>query len=430
MPQTNVYTVSQITAYIKSLFTGDPLLADVWLSAEVSGFTQATSGHCYFTLKDASAVIKAVIWRTQAGRMTLPRNGEAVLAHGYISVYEQGGAYQFYVDHIEPAGAGRLWLEFERLRGRLEAEGLFAAERKRAIPPRPDRLGVATSPTAPALRDILRTLAARWPLVEVILAPTPVQGDQAPPGIVAAIQALNRWSVEREPLDAIILARGGGSIEELWAFNDERVARAIVASATPIITGVGHETDFTIADFAADLRAATPTAAATLATPDRRDLAASLASPWTGQGGLTSTAHRAMTGRLAVARERTANLTRRLARLSPQPALAGPGAQLASNRQRVDEMHRRATLAMASRLRQVRERLAGQQLRLAALDPTAVLARSYAIVSLPDGTVVTSVGQVQPHDPLHVRVADGAFDVTVSRSILQPALGRSRGNSR
>ncbi|MBM4458050.1 MAG: exodeoxyribonuclease VII large subunit [Chloroflexi bacterium] len=399
MPQTNVYTVLQITAYIKSLFTGDPLLADVWLSAEVSGFTQATSGHCYFTLKDASAVIKAVIWRTQAGRMTLPRNGEAVLAHGYISVYEQGGAYQFYVDHIEPAGAGRLWLEFERLRGRLEAEGLFAAERKRAIPPRPARLGVATSPTAAALRDILRTLAARWPLVEVILAPTPVQGEQAPPGIVAAIQALNRWSAEREPLDAIILARGGGSIEELWAFNDERVARAIVASATPIITGVGHETDFTIADFAADLRAATPTAAATLATPDRRDLAASLAS-------LTNAAHRDMTDRLAAARERTAGLTRRLARLSPE-------ARLASNRQRVDEMHRRAALAMASRLREVRERLTGQQLRLAALDPTAVLARGYAIVSLPNGAVVTSVGQVKPHDALHVRVADGAFDVTV-----------------
>jgi exodeoxyribonuclease VII large subunit len=400
MPPTTVYTVSQITAYIKSVFTADVLLGDLWLSGEVSNFKQHTSGHCYFTLKDADSSIRAVIWRTQAFRMTLPRDGDQVIVHGYVSVYEQQGAYQLYVDHLEPAGAGRLWLEFERLKARLAAEGLFDESRKRPIPPRPVRLGVATSATAAALRDILRTLAARYPLADVILAPTPVQGEQAPAGIVAALRALNRWSAEREPLAALILARGGGSIEELWAFNDERVARAIAASAVPVITGVGHETDFTIADFAADLRAPTPTAAATLATPDARDLAAAVA-------GLAAAAQMQVAGRLKAARTGVDGLSRRLARLSPT-------ARLAQNRQRVDDLGRRAALAVAHRLRSARQRLTGQQLRLAALDPTAVLTRGYAIVSKADGTIVSSIAQAAPGDPLHVRVADGSFKAQVT----------------
>jgi exodeoxyribonuclease VII large subunit len=400
MPTANVYTVSQVTAYIKSLFAGDVLLTDVWLSGEVSGFTQASSGHCYFTLKDAGAVLKAVIWRTQAGRLALPRNGDAVTVHGYISVYEQGGAYQLYVDHLEGAGVGRLWLEFERLKARLAAEGLFDDARKRPIPARPSRLGIVTSPTAAALRDILRTLAARTPLAEVILAPTPVQGADAPPGIVAALAALNRWSREQEPLDAIILARGGGSLEELWAFNDERVARAIAASDVPVITGVGHETDFTIADFVADLRAPTPTGAATLAAPDGRELRAAVA-------GLLSQAERQLGGRLAVERTRVENLARRLRRVSP-------AARLATDRQRVDDLTRRVGLALAGRLRHERERVRGQGLRLAALDPRGVLARGYAIVTAADGAVIYSVAQAAPGAAITVRVADGAFDARVA----------------
>lgn len=391
----NVYTVSQITAYVKSLFAEDLLLGDVWLSGEVSGFTQASSGHCYFTLKDANAVLRAVIWRTQANRMALPRNGDQVIAHGSISVYEAGGQYQLYVDRLEAAGVGRLWLEFERLKARLEAEGLFDPARKRIIPPRPVRLGVATSATAAALHDILRTLAARFPLVEVILAATPVQGADAPPGIVAAIQALNRWSAGREPLDALILARGGGSIEELWAFNDERVARAIVASAVPVITGVGHETDFTIADFAADLRAPTPTGAATLATPDRRELSATVRA-------LAASAQALMTARLAASRSDVDVLAYRLGRQAPT-------LRIARDRQRVDDLGRRGALATAVRLRSARERLESHRLRLAALDPTAVLSRGYAIVTMPDGAVVSSTAQVSPGDALTVRVADGTF---------------------
>jgi len=401
MPTSSVYTVSQISAYIKSLFVSDMLLTDVWLSGEVSGFTQASSGHCYFTLKDAGAILKSVIWRTQAKGMALPRNGDAVIVHGAISVYEQGGAYQLYVDHLEPAGVGQLWLEFERLKARLEAEGLFDDERKRPIPARPVRLGVVTSPTAAALRDILRTLSHRYGLVDVILAPTPVQGDQAPPAIVAALAALNRWAAEREPLDAIILARGGGSIEELWAFNDVRVARAIAASAVPVITGVGHETDFTIADFVADLRAPTPTGAATLATPDGRELSAAVAA-------LMARAERQLGGHLADERARVESSTLRLRR-------AAPAARLATNRQRVDDLSRRGALAMTGRLRQQRERLRGEGLRLTALDPSRVLARGYAIVATADGAVVHSVAQVTPGDALRVRVADGAFGANVTK---------------
>src|SRR5512139_1278120 len=196
MPPSNVFTISQITAYIKSLFSSDVLLGDVWLSGEVSNFKQHTSGHCYLTLKDETSSIKAVIWRTTASRLSLPRDGDAVVAHGSISVYEQQGVYQLYIDHLESAGVGRLWMEFERLKERLDAEGLFDPAAKRAIPRLPVRLGIVTSSTTAALRDILRTLAARFPAVEVILADTLVQGETAPPGIVAAIEALNRWSRE------------------------------------------------------------------------------------------------------------------------------------------------------------------------------------------------------------------------------------------
>ena len=401
MPPTSIYTISQVTGYIKSLFMEDLLLGDLWLLGEVSNFTQAVSGHCYFTLKDAKSSIKSVIWRTAAANMALPRNGEQVIAHGYVSVYEQAGAYQFYVNHLEPAGVGQLWQAFERLKARLEAEGLFDAERKRPIPPLPTRLGIVTSATAAALRDILRTLTHRYPLVDVITAPTLVQGDAAPPGIVAAIAALNRWSAEQEPLDAIIIARGGGSIEELWAFNDERVARAIAASAVPVISGVGHETDFTITDFVADVRAPTPTGAAAVAVPDRRALQEIV------RGSVMGASVR-MRDRLSAQRTALETTANRLARVSP-------AVQLAAERQRIDELNRRAELAMTNRLAHARERLAGQKLRLGALDPTGVLARGYAIVIDAERHIVSSANQVTAGDPIHVRVTDGEFDAMVGR---------------
>jgi exodeoxyribonuclease VII large subunit len=399
MPPSSVLTVSEITAHIKSLLIEDALLADVWLSGEVSNFKLHTSGHCYLTLKDAASSIKAVIWRTTASRLALPRDGDAVVAHGYVSVYEAQGVYQLYIDHLEPAGAGRLWMEFERLKARLEAEGLFAPTAKRPIPPLPRRLGVVTSSTTAALRDILRTLATRYPIVDVLLAPTLVQGESAPPGIVAAIQALNRWSAEQEPLDALILARGGGSIEELWAFNDERVARAIRASSVPVITGIGHEIDSTIADFAADLRAPTPTGAAMSAVPEARELRGNLAS-------LSAAALAQVTGRIATAQMQLDAMAGRLGRLSPSGRLAG-------DRQRVDDLARRAQLAVANHLRGQRQQLVGVQLHLGGLDPAGVLARGYAIVSTASDAVVRSTTQVAPGDSIKVRVSDGMFGADV-----------------
>ena len=400
MPPTSVYTVSQVSAYIKSLFAEDVLLGDLWLSGEISNFKQATSGHCYFTLKDATSCIKAVIWRTQANGMRLPREGDAVVAHGYVSVYEPRGDYQFYVDALQPGGIGWLWQEFQRLKTQLEAEGLFEAARKRPIPSLPLRLGIVTSPAAAALRDILRTLDRRFPLVSVLLAPCAVQGDLAPAGIVAAIQALNRWSTEREPLDTIIIARGGGSLEELWAFNDERVARAIAASSIPVISGVGHETDFTIADFVADLRAPTPTVAATAAVPDMRELRIALA-------GLFSVAQNEIGARLDAARSGTQTLAARLERLSPQRGIA-------EDRQRLDDLQRRATLAMANRLATWHERVRSRQQYLDGIHPANVLARGYSIVTRAGDEVVSSTEQVSPGERIHVRVSDGTFGAEVT----------------
>jgi len=226
-------SVTQVTRYVKSLLDGDYVLQDLWVEGEISNFKVSSSGHAYFTLKDEQASLRCVMWRPDVGRLApQPQDGQAVLAHGYISVYEAGGAYQFYTDRIQLTGVGRLYLEFEALKQRLAQEGLFDAARKRALPALPRRLGVVTSPTAAALRDILNVLARRYPLVQVVLSPTLVQGDQAPPQIVAAIQALN----EQADVDVIIVARGGGSLEELWAFNDEGVARAIAASRVPVVS--------------------------------------------------------------------------------------------------------------------------------------------------------------------------------------------------
>ncbi|MCK4449981.1 MAG: exodeoxyribonuclease VII large subunit, partial [Anaerolineae bacterium] len=249
------YTVSQLTGHIRRLIEDDPELSDVWVEGEVSNFSRAFSGHCYFTLKDAGSQIGCVMWRSVAILQDyLPVDGDLVLAYGRVGVYEASGRYQLYVDQIRPAGVGDLYRQFELLKARLEAEGLFAPERKRPLPGFPRCIGVVTSPTAAALRDILNVLGRRYPLAEVLLAPTQVQGDAAPPQIVAALEALNT----RDDVDVIIVARGGGSLEDLWAFNDERVTRAIAGSRIPVICGVGHETDFSLVGFAADVRAPTP----------------------------------------------------------------------------------------------------------------------------------------------------------------------------
>ncbi|HEY7975423.1 MAG TPA: exodeoxyribonuclease VII large subunit, partial [Ktedonobacterales bacterium] len=255
-----IVAVSELTRYLKDLMAEDYFLQDVWAQGEISNYTQAASGHRYFSLKDGAATLRCALF---AGHRTGQiRNGMAVFAHGRIGLWEQRGDLQFYVDDVRDAGIGELSLRFEALKARLEAEGLFAPERKRPLPERVQVVGVVTSPQAAALRDILRTVRLRCPLVEVILAPALVQGEGAAEQVAAAIDTLNAHG----QADVIIVARGGGSIEELWAFNEEVVARAIARSRAPVVTGVGHETDFTIADFVADQRASTPTAAAMAVT--------------------------------------------------------------------------------------------------------------------------------------------------------------------
>ena len=267
-------SVSEVTAQIRTLLEQEPAFQNLYIQGEVSNFSRASSGHIYFTLKDDSAQLGCVIWRSAAYRLDYtPRSGDQVVAHGYIGVYERGGRYQFYVDRVQPAGRGALYEEFERLKRQLEAEGLFDTVCKRPLPTFPRRIGVVTSPTTAALRDVLNVLRRRYPLAEVLLAPTLVQGETAPPGIVAALAALNA----REDVDVILVVRGGGSIEDLWAFNDERVARAIAGSRLPVVSGVGHETDFTLADFAADVRAPTPSAAAEVVSVDLAEVRAAIA---------------------------------------------------------------------------------------------------------------------------------------------------------
>lgn len=394
-------TVSQLVAHIKGLLDDDWLLRDLWVVGEVSNFKQAPSGHCYFTLKDAQAAIPCVMWRNDALRLPrLPADGEQVLAHGRVSMYEVQGRVQFYADSIEPAGLGRLYQELEALKARLEAEGLFSEERKRPLPPFPRRIGVVTSAQAAALRDILRTIAARYPLADVLLAPTAVQGVEAPEQIVDAIELLNNWAIGVEPIDLIIVARGGGSIEELWAFNDERVVRAIVASRLPVVSGVGHETDFTLADFAADLRAPTPTGAATLATPDRWDLANQVQA-------LRQRAARAVDNLLTGRRRQLDQARRVLQRLSPQ-------VQIANRRQQVDDLSQTALRLIHHRLDLERTQLGGLVARLYSLDPRAVLKRGYAIVrDVNTEAVILSVSQVGSGQRLRVQVSDGQFESTV-----------------
>ena len=392
------YTVSQLTGTIRRLIEGEPDLNDVWVEGEVSNFSRPISGHCYFTLKDASAQLGCVMWRNVAQVQTyLPASGDLVLAHGRVGVYEAGGRYQLYIDQLRPAGLGHLYQQFERLKERLEAEGLFAPERKRPLPPFPRRIGVVTSPSAAALRDILNILSRRYPLAEVLLAPTPVQGDEAPPHIVAALEALNR----RDDVDVIIVARGGGSLEELWAFNDERVARAIAASRIPVICGVGHETDFTLADFAADVRAPTPSAAAELVAPDCADLRALVA-------GMALTLQTTLRSTLEEQRWRLAGQARALKHLSP-------AAQLAQARQRLDDLLGRAQVGLNHSLALRRECLSGLAGQLAGVSPLGTLERGYAIVRhRRTGAVVRSVAQVAGGDVLGVRVADGEFEAEAS----------------
>jgi exodeoxyribonuclease VII large subunit len=393
----SIWTVSELTGYIKELFEIDFRLQDVEVEGEISNFVRARSGHLYFTLKDEQAQLKCVMWRGQAERLrSLPADGDAVLVQGRISVYEAGGVYQLYAHFLQPAGRGELAIAFERLKAQLAGEGLFDPERKQPIPALPTKIGIVTSADGAALRDILHVLSRRCPLVSVLIAPTLVQGEQAPPGIVRALQ----WLDGRRDIDTIIVARGGGSMEDLWAFNDERVARAIYAAQHPVISGVGHETDFTIADFVADLRAPTPSAAAELAVPDLTEMPLLLAD-------YAARLQALIANRLKANRQQVEAQMRSLALLSPR-------ATLDNNRQYIDNFAYRLDQALRRRLEQAHTRLAVLRAGLEAVSPQATLARGYAIVRSNDGQLVRSVAQVEPGDTIEVQVSDGHFGAEVS----------------
>lgn len=385
-----------MNGYVQELMGSDANLQDLWVEGEVSNLSRPRSGHVYFTLKDQEASLRCVMWKNVAARLRSTFNdGDAVEAHGSIGVYEQRGQYQLYIDDLRPQGAGKLYQEFLRLKDQLEREGLFAPEHKLEIPAWPERIGIITSPSGAALQDMLDTLRRRYPLVEVILAPAAVQGEAAPGEIVSALEKLNRQG----KVDLILLGRGGGSIEDLWAFNDELVARAVFASTIPVISGVGHETDYTITDFAADRRAPTPTAAAELAVPDQVELAGVVRE-------YSDRLDRSVFSYLNDQRERVKDAGRRLDRSSPVT-------EIRMGRQRVDEIQERLARGIKRSLRDARKEVQSLQGRLANLNPEAILERGYAVVSQEDGSTVYRVSQVSGGDTLQVRVVDGKFQVEV-----------------
>ena len=389
-------TVAEITSYIKQALENNPELQDVWVAGEVGSVTRPPSGHVYFTLKDESALLNCVMWKAQAARYgRLLQTGDAMLAHGRISLYEPRGAYQLTVDALLAAGVGRLYQEFEALKERLAVEGLFDAGHKRLLPQFPRRIGVVTSASGAAWRDILNVLGRRYPLAEVLLAPTLVQGAEAPSQIVAAIEALDR----QRNIDLVIVARGGGSMEELWAFNDERVARAIFACRAPVISGVGHETDFTIADFVADLRAPTPSAAAELATPNIDDLQ-----------------EHVLSARLSLAKsvaDRCETLAQELAHRQQILTHYSPQARINTQRQTLDTLLYRAATAMCADLTARRGQVGLLAGRLAVLNPQATLERGYAVVTdRTTGRSIESITLVRSGQALNVCVKDGQFGVT------------------
>ncbi|NND54614.1 MAG: exodeoxyribonuclease VII large subunit [Gammaproteobacteria bacterium] len=442
-----VFSVARLNREARRLL--EDHFAGIWVSGEISRFTHHSSGHMYFDLKDADASVSCAMFRnSQRSLRFKPGGGQQVLLRGKISIYEANGRYQIIVDHMEEAGEGLLRRQFEELKARLNAEGLFADEHKQALPEMPMRIGIITSPTGAAIRDILNILQRRYPVADVILYPVRVQGEGAKEEIAASLQLAN----ERNECDVLILGRGGGSLEDLWAFNEEIVARAIFASAIPVVSGVGHEIDFTIADLVADLRAPTPSGAAELITPEQQDLKRELTDAerrallaLRQQLAMLTTAQRNLDGRLQrvhpgavliqlqqriddlsgtlvrLTRRRletdragTIELTRRLTQVTPDGTIS----ILTAER---DRLHRQLTLAMRNRVQRSRQALHGLAGNLNAVSPLATLDRGYAILR-PAGkpTILRSATQVKSGDAVRAQLADGHVDAVVTHTEKTP----------
>ena len=441
-PERDVYSVSRLNREVRVLLERG--FGSLWLEAEISNFARPSSGHWYFSLKDAAAQVRCAMFRQRNMLAAFaPRDGQKVLVRARIGLYEPRGEYQLIVDHMEDAGLGALKRQFEELAARLAAEGLFATERKRPLPALPRRIGVITSPTGAAIRDILHVLSRRFPGVGVLIYPVPVQGAQAAAEITAALVLAGT----RRECDVLIVARGGGSLEDLWAFNDEGLARAIVASPIPVVSGVGHEIDFTIADFAADVRAPTPSAAAEIVVPDHLEWLKTLRSA-------SSRLHQALRRRLGDARERLRWLAGRAALVNPAARLSqqmqrlddielrlarawrqslsdrrswlmecrgrlwqnSPVLRLREGRARHESLRARLAAAELQTLRMARERLMPLARTLAAVSPLATLDRGYAIVGRAGGGILRNAADAPPGTLIEARLAHGTLRARVEDS--------------
>lgn len=393
--QLPVYSVSQVNGYLKELVDGDPLLRGLLVRGEVSNYKCYPSGHHYFSLKDEQGSIRCVMFRGDAARLRFkPVNGLSVIAYGRVSVYPRDGQYQLYCTQLMEDGRGALDRAFEELKKKLEAQGLFDPDKKQPLPVYPRRIALVTSPAGAAVRDMIRILRQRWPLTEVLVVPVRVQGEGAAEEIAAAINQVNN----RDDIDLIITGRGGGSREDLWAFNEEPVAWAIALSNIPVISAVGHEPDVTISDYVADLRASTPSNAAELAVPDQQQERQRLE-------GLTLRLRQAM--EIQLDRDR-----KELRRLEQSRVLRNPVAVVDDQRMRLDGVQRRLAMALERTLRRGRVELAGLAGRVDAMSPLKVLSRGYAIAKA-EGRAVTTVEQVQPGQAMDVLVADGVYHCRV-----------------
>jgi len=393
----NVFTVSEVNRYIKEIIDGDLNLSDIWIKGEISNYKYHYSGHMYFTLKDEKSLIKSVMFRSQTLRLKfVPENGMKVIARGYISVFERDGQYQLYVEEMQPDGLGSLYLAFEQLKNKLEKEGLFDNKHKKKIPFLPRSIGVVTSSTGAVIRDIINILSRRFENFNLKLYPVSVQGVQAAPSISNAIKRLN----ELKCVDVIILARGGGSLEELWPFNEEQVARSIFESEIPIISAVGHETDFTIADFVADLRAPTPSAAAELVIPEKRILKQRIID---------------LEFRLQNAMIKNININRmNLRRLNESIVFRQPFNRINQERMKLDNLERNMTVILLNQKEREKARIKFLIEKLNALSPLNILARGYSIVKLKESKkLVKSVSDVNAGDNIEITVNDGLIQASV-----------------
>ena len=398
-----VYSVGEIGEYLRELLSDDDVLADVWVTGEITNLTKAASGHLYFSLKDDEGQIRSVMWRTSVIRCgASPSPGDAVVVHGRFDFYPPQGTCQLVADLLYPAGIGEGQLRFEALRLKLEQEGLFAEERKRPLPAFPRRIGLVTSESGAVYHDVVTVLSRRFPLAQLVFCHSAVQGDRAPIELVAAIQRLATWrDHDGSAVDLVIVGRGGGSPEELACFNDERLARAIFAAPWPVVSAVGHETDFTICDFVADHRAPTPSAAAEMVSPDLAAMRLDLAE-LVERGRVCADQILTATG---------ADLSRARDRLIAHSPLA----RIARDRQATVDQAARARLALEVQLRSLQEQLAGRRLQLAALSPRATLGRGYSVVTTRQGVVARSVADVSVGDALTVELVDGTVETTTTQ---------------